>query len=67
MGQGSREVGLVTKISNGNVVIEVPDDKAFNYCIAMGYHIVRDETLEAVEVVEEAPKPRRGRPPKKAG
>lgn len=52
-------------ISNGNVVIEVPDDKAFNYCLAMGYHIVKDETPEVVE----APKPtpaRRGRPPKKA-
>lgn len=54
----------MAKISNGNVVIEVPDEKAFKYCMAMGYHIVQDEMPN-----EEAPKPvapRRGRPPKKA-
>lgn len=54
----------MTKISNGNVVIEVPDEKAFQYCMAMGYHIVQDEAPEVVK--DEKPTPRRGRPPKKA-
>lgn len=55
----------MTKISNGNIVLEVPDEKAFKYCMAMGYHIVKDEVPEVVEV-EVKPAPRRGRPPKKA-
>ena len=54
----------MAKISNGNVTIEVPDEKAFKYCMAMGYHIVQDETPE-VEA-EKPVAPRRGRPPKKA-
>jgi len=49
----------VTKISNGNVVIEVPDEKAFNYCVAMGYHIVKDESPQEPE-----PRKPRGRPRK---
>lgn len=58
----------MAKISNGNVVIEVPDDKAFKYCMAMGYHIVKDEAAEAeVPVADTRTAPvRRGRPPKKA-
>lgn len=55
----------MTKISNGRVVIEVPDEKAQHYCTSMGYHIVKDEVQS-----EEATKPvapKRGRPPKKAG
>lgn len=54
----------MAKISNGTIVIEVPDEKAFHYCLSMGYHIVKDEVVE-----EQAPTPvapRRGRPPKKA-
>lgn len=54
----------MTKISNGNIVLEVPDEKAFKYCMAMGYHIVKDEVPEEAEVPK-APV-RRGRPPKKA-
>lgn len=54
----------MTKISNGNIVLEVPDEKAFKYCMAMGYHIVKDEVPEEAEVRPVAPK--RGRPPKKA-
>lgn len=55
----------MAKISNGRLVIEVPDDKALHYCLAMGYHIVQDEAPE-VEVVNTPTAPRRGRPPKKA-
>lgn len=50
-------------ITNGKTIIEVPDEKAERYCLSMGYHIIQQET--PVEVVE-TPKPRRGRPPKKA-
>lgn len=54
----------MAKISNGRVVIEVPDEKALHYCTSMGYHIVKEEVEEAQA---EAPvAPRRGRPPKKA-
>jgi hypothetical protein len=55
----------VTKISNGNVVIEVPDEKAFNYCVAMGYHIVKEESpVEPPEPVIPEPRKPRGRPRK---
>lgn len=57
----------MTKISNGRVVIEVPDEKAFHYCTSMGYHIVQDETPEEVPLEETRVTPKRGRPPKKAG
>lgn len=54
----------MAKLSNGRVIIEVRDDKAEHYALFMGYHIVRDE--RAKEEAPVAPKPRRGRPPKKA-
>lgn len=54
----------MTKISNGNVVIEVPDEKAFNYCVAMGYHIVKEDKPETPEPVVPEPRKPRGRPRK---
>jgi hypothetical protein len=54
----------VAKLTNGRVIMEVRDDKAEHYALITGYHIVRDEPEQA-EVVD-APKPKRGRPPKKA-
>lgn len=54
----------MAKLTNGRVIMEVRDDKAEHYALITGYHIVRDESPQ-VEVAE-APKPKRGRPPKKA-
>lgn len=55
------------RLTNGKVIVEVPDHKAEFLSVTMGYRIM-DETPEVEEVVEAAaaPKPRRGRPPKKA-
>jgi hypothetical protein len=54
----------VAKISNGRVVIEVPDEKALHYCTSMGYHIVKDESAEEVPLQETRVTPKRGRPRK---
>lgn len=53
------------RLTNGKVIVEVPDHKAQFLAVTMGYKIM-DETPEPPVVVEAAPKPRRGRPPKKA-
>lgn len=53
------------RLTNGKVIVEVPDHKAEFLSVTMGYRIM-DETPEVEEVVEAAPKPKRGRPPKKA-
>lgn len=53
------------RLTNGKVIVEVPDHKAEFLAVTMGYRIM-DESPAAKEVVEAAPKPRRGRPPKKA-
>jgi hypothetical protein len=51
----------MAKLTNGRVVMEVRDDKAEHYALMTGYKIIQDEPAE---VVEEAPKPKRGRPRK---
>jgi hypothetical protein len=51
------------KLTDGRTIVEVPDHKAQKFINAMGLRPV-DATPEAEEV--ETPKPKRGRPPKKA-
>ena len=53
----------MAKLTNGRVTMEVRDDKADHYALMTGYRVVRDEPQE-VEAVEEAPRPKRGRPRK---
>lgn len=49
------------RLTNGKVIVEVPDHKAEFLAVTLGYTIM-DDTPQ----VEAAPKPKRGRPPKKA-
>ncbi len=51
----------MAKLTNGRVVVEVPDEKAEHYALFMGYKIVDEFPMEEVE---ETPKPKRGRPRK---
>lgn len=53
----------MVKLTNGRVIVEVPEDKAAKYALIMGYRIMDDAPEKQVE---EAPKPKRGRPAKKA-
>lgn len=53
----------MARLTNGKIIVEVPDEKAGNYALIMGYRIMDDEPEKQVE---QAPKPKRGRPPKKA-
>lgn len=62
MGQGNREAEQV-KLTDGRTIVEVPDHKAQKFMDAMGLRPV--DVPQAEEAVV-APKPRRGRPPKKA-
>lgn len=51
------------KLTDGRTIVEVPDHKAQKFMDAMG---LRPVDVPQAEEVAETPKPRRGRPPKKA-
>jgi hypothetical protein len=48
------------KLTNGKIVVEVPDHKADKFCAILDMYKFDDTSEETVK-----PTPRRGRPPKK--
>lgn len=58
----------MAKLTNGRAIVEVPDERAVELAWKMGYKIMVDPVPDDEDEVEEIkiPRPRRGRPPKKA-
>lgn len=57
---------MTIKLTNGRVHLEVGDERQAVNMQLLGYFREIEEVPVQIEAVPEVPKPRRGRPPKKA-